>query len=47
MDKEHKVAEEFHRIYRHEWKEARDALSSEKQEEEIIYLLMRIVRVTR
>lgn len=46
MDQSEKVADEFSKIYSHEWKEARAALSSEKHEEEIIYLLMRIVRVS-
>ncbi|WAQ97760.1 hypothetical protein MAR_022133 [Mya arenaria] len=42
--KNNQLAEEFHRIYVNEWEEARASLTSEKHEEEIIYLLMRIVR---
>lgn len=39
------VADEFWKIYSKEWEEARQALSSiKKHEEEIIYLLMQIVR---
>lgn len=45
MDMSERVADDFSRIYSNEWREARASLSSEKHEEEIIYLLMRIVRV--
>lgn len=38
------VAEEFWSIYKKEWKEARKALRVHKHDEEIIYLLMQIVR---
>lgn len=45
MNHSEKIADQFFKIYSHEWRDARAALSNEKNEEEVIYLLMRIVRV--
>ncbi|XP_045202742.2 uncharacterized protein LOC123556219 [Mercenaria mercenaria] len=38
------VADDFWNIYSKEWQEANQSLRSEKHDEEIIYLLMQIVR---
>ncbi|KAL4230386.1 hypothetical protein ACF0H5_010768 [Mactra antiquata] len=38
------VADDLWNVYKNEWKDARQSLSKEKHEEEVIYLLMRIVR---
>lgn len=40
------IVDDFWSIYKNEWREARQALRQERNEEEIIYLLMRIVRVS-
>jgi len=39
------IADEFSKIYSDEWKEAWTELGNDRHEEEVIYLLMRIVRV--
>ncbi|XP_052283670.1 uncharacterized protein LOC127880323 isoform X2 [Dreissena polymorpha] len=44
MDHEQHIADAFANIHKHEWQVARAALSSSKHEEEIVYVLMRIVR---
>lgn len=38
------VAEDFWKVYKHEWVDAKKALKIHKHDEEIIYLLMQIVR---
>lgn len=44
MTDESRIAETFWGIYSREWQTARQSLSGSKHEEEIIYLLMTIVR---
>ena len=40
------ISHEFAALYKKEWHKARDSLRDSKSDEEIIYILLRIVRVS-